>query len=203
MKCVITGHTHGIGRAMYEHFVELGWEVVGLSRSNGYSIPEKIDEIVNISTGCDLFINSSFADGHQIELLRALVGKVSKMVVLGSIARFEPFIELIEDYSKVKSDLAEACRLISIGKTEMPLLHLDIAFIEGSTPNLADPDPTNFVGDFVIEYKEIISAIEFWLNNPKIRQMEFRWKLSPILYYQLKRLDKDNEILNNMYNLVK
>ena len=203
MKCVITGHTTGIGKEIYNHFVKQGWEVVGLSRSTGHAIPENINSIVEVASGCDLFINSSYANGHQTELVEALAGKVGKMVVLGSIARFEPFCELLPDYANDKARVAEACRIQSIRNVDMPLLHLDIAFIEGSTPNLADPDPTNFVGDFVIEYAEIISAIDFWLSNPKIRQMEFRWKLSPILYYQLKRLDKDNEILNNLYNQVK
>jgi hypothetical protein len=203
MKCVITGHTTGIGKAIYDHFLTLGWEVIGLSRTTGFTIPNDLDKIIEVSTDCDLFINSSYAGGNQDILVQALSNKVKKMIVLGSIARFEPFNVLIPEYATAKQKVAEACRLVSITNSDMPLLHMDIAFIEGSTPNLADPDPTNFVGDFVIEYQEILSAIDFWLSNTKIRQIEFRWKLSPILYYQLRRLDNKSEILNNLYNSVK
>ena len=38
MKCIITGHTAGVGKAMYEHFQAKGWEVIGMSRANGYDI---------------------------------------------------------------------------------------------------------------------------------------------------------------------
>ena len=58
MKIVITGHTRGIGKAFYDHFVNLGHEVVGVSRSTGFDIPNDINRIVELATNCDLFVNN-------------------------------------------------------------------------------------------------------------------------------------------------
>lgn len=184
MKVVITGHTYGIGKALYNHFQTFGgWEVVGLSRSNGYDIDKDFDRVVEAATGCFLFINNAYRDKQQTRLVHALKNKVGKMIVMGSVSRQYP--ELIHtDYVHDKQELAEACRLISIDPNGIDVLHLDLGFIEQPLPN---NDPTAFSSDYVILFEEIISAVNFWFTNPKIRQMEFRWKLTPFVYAQLKQ----------------
>lgn len=185
MKVVITGHTHGIGKALYEHFQTFGsWEVVGLSRSNGYDIDIDFDKVVEAASGCFMFINNAYRDKQQTKLVNALKNKVTKMVVMGSVSRMYP--ELIHtDYVHDKQELAEACRLTSIDPNGIDMLHLDLSFIDGQDP---DPNkPTDFVSDYNLKFEEIISAIDFWMTNPKIRQMEFRWKLTPFVYDQLKQ----------------
>lgn len=185
MKVVITGHTFGIGKALYEHFQTYGgWEVVGLSRSNGYDIDADFDKVVEAASGCFLFINNAYRDKQQIRLVNALKDRVTKMIVMGSVSRLYP--ELIHtDYVHDKQELAEACRLISINPNGIDVLHLDLSFIEGQDP---DPNrPTDFVSDYNLKFEEIVSAIDFWMTNPKIRQMEFRWKLTPFVYAQLKQ----------------
>ena len=183
MKMVITGHTWGIGKALYDSFKSAEWEVVGLSRSNGYDIDADFDKVVEAATGADLFINNAYRDKQQTQLVQALKDKVNKMIVMGSVSRHYP--ELIHtDYVHDKQELAEACRLISIDPNGIDVLHLDLSFIEGQDP---DPNkPTDFVSDYNIQHEEILSAIDFWMTNPKIRQMEFRWKLTPFVYSQLK-----------------
>jgi nucleoside-diphosphate-sugar epimerase len=184
MKVVITGHTHGIGRALYEHFQTFGgWEVVGLSRSNGYDIDKDFDKVVEAATGCFLFINNAYRDQQQTKLVIALKDKVTKMIVMGSVSRLYP--ELIHtDYVHDKQELAEACRLISIDPDGIDLLHLDLSFIEGMPDS---NDPTHFVSDYNLKFEEIVSTVDFWMTNPKIRQIEFRWKLTPFVYGQLKQ----------------
>jgi hypothetical protein len=182
MKVVITGHTYGIGKALYDSFKSAEWEVVGLSRSNGYDIDADFDKVVAAATGADLFINNAYRDKQQTKLVHRLKNKVKKMIVMGSVSRHYP--ELIHtDYVRDKQDLAEACRLISIDPTGIDILHLDLSFIEESLPN---DDPTAFSSDYVVKFDEILDAINFWMNNPKIRQMEFRWKLTPFVFDQLK-----------------
>ena len=182
MKVVITGHTYGIGKALYDSFKSAEWEVVGLSRSNGYDIDADFDRVVEAATGADLFINNAYRDKQQTRLVHALKDKVAKMVVMGSVSRHYP--ELIHtDYVHDKQELAEACRLISIDPNGIDILHLDLSFIEQSIPH---NDPTTFTSDYVIKFDEIINAIDFWTTNPKIRQMEFVWKLTPFVYSQLK-----------------
>jgi len=185
MKVVITGHTCGIGKSLYQHFQTFGgWEVVGLSRSNGYDIDSDFGQVVEAATGCFLFINNAYRDQQQTKLVNALKDKVTKMIVMGSVSRQYP--ELIHtDYVHDKQELAEACRLVSIDPKGIDVLHLDLSFIEGQDPD--SNQPTDFMSDYNIQHEEIISAVNFWLTNPKIRQMEFRWKLTPFVYAQLKQ----------------
>lgn len=182
MKVVITGHTWGIGKALYDSFKSAEWEVVGLSRSNGYDIDADFDRVVEAATGADLFINNAYRDRQQTRLVHALKNKVGKMIVMGSVSRHYP--ELIHtDYVHDKQELAEACRLISIDPNGIDILHLDLSFIEQPTPN---DDPAAFSSDYVIKFDEILNAVDFWMTNPKIRQMEFVWKLTPFVFNQLK-----------------
>ncbi len=182
MKVVITGHTYGIGKALYDSFKSAEWEVVGLSRSNGYDIAADFDRVVEAATGADLFINNAYRDKQQTRLVHALKNKVKKMIVMGSVSRLYP--ELIHtDYVHDKQELAEACRLVSIDPNSIDILHLDLSFIEQPVPN---DDPTAFTSDYVIKFDEILSAVDFWTANPKIRQMEFVWKLTPFVFNQLK-----------------
>ena len=182
MKMVITGHTWGIGKALYNSFKSAEWEVVGLSRINGYDIDKNFDRVVEAATGADLFINNAYRDKQQTKLVHALKNKVKKMVVMGSVSRHYP--ELIHtDYVHDKQELAEACRLVSIDPNGIDILHLDLSFIEQPIPN---NNPTAFSSDYVIKFGEILSAVDFWTTNPKIRQMEFVWKLTPFVFNQLK-----------------
>ena len=182
MKVVITGHTYGIGKALYDSFKSAEWEVVGLSRSNGHDIDKNFDRVVEAATGADLFINNAYRDKQQTKLVHALKNKVKKMVVMGSVSRHYP--ELIHtDYVHDKQELAEACRLVSIDPNGIDILHLDLSFIEQPIPN---NNPTAFSSDYVIKFGEILSAVDFWTTNPKIRQMEFVWKLTPFVFNQLK-----------------
>ena len=185
MKVVITGHTYGVGQALWEFFYQRA-EVKGLSRSNGFDIDRDFDRVVEEIKGCDLFINNAYRDQQQTKLLMAVKDYVPNIVVMGSVSRFYP--ELIPtQYVHDKQELAEACRLISIDPNGPNVLHLDLSFIENTQPDKNDPQAFN--SDWTISYDDIIGAVNFWLNNTSIRQMEFTWKLTPHVYRELKRIN--------------
>lgn len=187
MKVVITGHTYGIGKALYEHFQTFGgWEVVGLSRSNGYDIDKNFDKVVEAASGCFLFINNAYRDSQQLKLVEALKSKVNRMIVMGSISRFYPEI-IPTQYVHDKQALAEACRLISLNPNGIPVLHLDLGFIQGT--EIKSVNPTAFLSDYGTSYEEIVSAVNFWMTNPSIRQMEFIWKLTPHVMAEFNRIN--------------
>jgi hypothetical protein len=188
-KIIITGHTSGVGKAVYDKFKEISCrEIVGMSRSNGYDIDADFDKIVAEAEGCELFINNAYRDGQQLKLVEALKDKVDMMVVMGSVSRFYP--ELIPtDYVNDKQALAEACRLVSLNPNGIPLLHLDLGFIEGTTVDRAFDDPSGFISDYTTPQEDIVDTIIFWAQKPTIRQIEFRWKLTPHVLSELNRIN--------------
>ena len=196
-KIIITGHTSGIGKAIYDKFKEISCrEIVGMSRSNGYDIDKDFDKIVKEASGCELFINNAYRDSQQLKLVEALKDKVDMMVVMGSVSRFYP--ELIPtQYVHDKQVLAEACRLISLNPNGIPLLHLDLGFIEGTT--IEENDPTAFVSDYNTSKDDIVDTIIFWAQKPSIRQIEFRWKLTSKVMSELKRINSNLDTTRIQY----
>ncbi len=186
-KIIITGHTQGLGKSIYDKFKEISCrEIIGMSRSNGYDIDKNFDRIVEEATGAELFINNAYRDKQQLKLFNALKNKVDMMVVMGSVSRFYP--ELIPtQYVHDKQELAEACRLESLKPNGIPILHLDLGFIEGTEIN--ENDSTSFVSDFNTSKNDIVDTIIFWAQKPCIRQIEFRWKLTDHVYSELKRIN--------------
>lgn len=192
-KCLITGHTSGLGKFLYNQFNLLDWEVIGVSSSNGYRLPEKIPDVIKLIESCDLFINNSFASGCQIELLELSKFKVPKIIVCGSISRLFPLNNLIsEDYVNIKKELYEKCNLLSsVDKVKLAqILHLDLQFLE--------PE-----GD--LSYLEIFNVIDFWLKYPTFRNIEFSWKFNNNFQKQLikntkkfKQISEYKEILDHV-----
>jgi NAD(P)-dependent dehydrogenase (short-subunit alcohol dehydrogenase family) len=72
MKIAITGHTSGIGKAIYNDFPPS--EVVGFSRENGYDITDVFhrDKIIKETQDCDVFINNAHKEYGQVYMLNEL-----------------------------------------------------------------------------------------------------------------------------------
>lgn len=175
MKCTITGHTHGIGKELYNHFVNKGWDVVGFSRSNGYDLNTSIEQVVSLSKGSDLFINNTFGP-YQIDLLNQLQGSVPKIIVLGSIAGdyFDQMLPQCKPYGEIKNRLETQCKYHS-ARSSSNILYLKISMLENA---LSCDNPIN--------YKEVTSAVDWWLDNPRINQMDFELKLTDYTVNQIK-----------------
>lgn len=183
MKTVITGHTRGVGKFLCEHY-----DAQGLSRSNGYDIDKDFDKVVDQIKGCDLFINNAYRDQQQLKLFHAVKDHVGKIVCMGSVSRTYP--ELIPtQYVHDKQDLYEACRLHNIIPGSCPVLYLDLSFIENT--DIDNSDPTAFTSDNFITFKEIASAIDFWIEHPNVSLIEFKWKCTPFVRSELERINPD------------
>jgi NADP-dependent 3-hydroxy acid dehydrogenase YdfG len=68
MKIAITGHTSGIGAALYGAYERDGYQVLGMSRANGYNI-RNTPKICDAIEPCDVFVNNAQAGFAQTELL--------------------------------------------------------------------------------------------------------------------------------------
>lgn len=70
MKIAITGHTTGLGKNIYDS-LKINYNVVGMSRSNGYNVTNTHQIIDNI-LDCDIFINNTYYKQSQTHLLESL-----------------------------------------------------------------------------------------------------------------------------------
>jgi len=173
MKIVITGHTQGIGKFLFDHYSKLGHEVTGISRSNGYDLTTDIQKAVEVAAGADLFINSACVDRCQLELADLLHDKVKQMIVFGSIAGDYDMI-IKSSYSANKKELEKRCKDLSL-LTGNQILHLKISMLEDAVS-----------GDVLIKYQEVADAIDFWINNPRITALDFEFKLTPFTLEKIK-----------------
>ncbi len=75
MKIIITGHTKGIGKSLYERFKSAGHDVIGFSRSTGHNIEEASSRelILKESQTADMFINNAYSSTGQTVLLKDFI----------------------------------------------------------------------------------------------------------------------------------
>jgi NAD(P)-dependent dehydrogenase (short-subunit alcohol dehydrogenase family) len=73
-KIAIVGHTRGIGKAIADIYNKKGFEVIGLSKSNGFDIIHEQEKIVENIEGCDLVVLNAHADRGQLNLLKRIYG---------------------------------------------------------------------------------------------------------------------------------
>jgi len=77
MKIVITGHTNGIGKALYDDLSK-EHDVQGFSKTNGYDISREADRQLISMSDYDVFINNAYNynpygyDTSQLEMLKLL-----------------------------------------------------------------------------------------------------------------------------------
>ena len=192
MKICITGHTSGLGKGFYDHFHNLGHEVTGMSRSNGFDISIDIKKIVEISEGCDLFINNAYHSQYQSILLLNLKNKVKKIIVCGSSIRHHigMFDVGREEYARHKYDLAELCKLMSLRENGPDILHLDLSYIQ------------DFVSNTVVSIEEIINVVTFWLLNPKITEVSFPIKMCNYTQMKLKNRELSSDQLETLISKI-
>ena len=84
----IVGHTRGIGKAIADLYRDKGFEVIGLSRSNGYDMSKEQEKIADAVRNCDLIVINAHAGRSQLELLKNIYSryhnKKKKIVVITS-----------------------------------------------------------------------------------------------------------------------
>jgi short-subunit dehydrogenase involved in D-alanine esterification of teichoic acids len=168
MRCLITGHTSGIGRSIYNRFKEIGFDVIGISKSTGTDIEENYQKIINDALGCDLFVNNAYHKDFQIKFLNDLSNKIPFIISLGSVAGYyHEYVSSKHEYCTNKNHLIDLNKKLSFHSITK-LLILNVAMTENSTP------------DFGCSYKDITDICEFWLKNPTFHSIDFNLKLTDI-----------------------
>lgn len=202
MKCVITGHSNGLGKYLYEYFQANGWHVVGMSRSNGYDVSLDQAKIINQSLDADLFINNASSGNSQLELLKYLSTTIPNIITMGSAS--SDFSDIFcTQYTLAMKNLEEKYRMISMDPNVGNMLLMKISFLDQS---YSDVKQNRADSDITISYNKIAEAIEFWLKHPEIRLIEYFVKLTSFTVEEIKRKSGKREavdvILNDINNLL-
>jgi len=185
MEIVITGHTAGLGKALYDHY-SLAHNVKGLSRANGFDITKDQEKILEAVKTSDLFINCAHTGQSQEQLLLSAVNKVPNIVVIGTT------MQNIDEFSKFpyisdKKRLAEQCRKLSIDPDiKSNILLLNISFLPRKADSLMNTDNH-------IDYVHVIDTIDYWLKYKNISEINFSWKMSSIVLDEFKRLSPNTD----------
>ncbi len=158
MRVVITGHTGGLGLAFFNFFKQRGDEVIGASRSNGYALPDKLEEVIKLAEESNLFVNNAHVGLIQVKLLSRLSNKVS-VISCGSMAADYQNKEFLH-YSMAKKALELEHKQLK-KNSPYPMLLLKMGFLE----NWKEYDS--------IPYSQIVNAVDFWLKNPRASIIEF------------------------------
>lgn len=177
MRCIITGHTTGIGKELFAHFKNLGWDVVGISRTTGINLETDLETVVSLSTGCDLFINNTYCNDAQIKLVTSLHNRVKKMVVMGSIA--SDYAEKFGQYGKNKAELERVCKTLN-QQQDTNILYLKITMLEDATST-----------DSPVKYSEVIDTIMWGIKNNSVTQIDFG----------LKATEKTKRLIKEKFNI--
>jgi len=162
MKIVITGHTRGLGLHIYNHFVNLGHEVIGLSKSNGYDLETDIDKVINFvkNSKCDYFFNNAYVGITQAILIKEL-SEHTIVITSGSMAANGYALYKVQNPYCIDKYKIEMIHIDVKRNNPLPMLLLKMGYLE----NYLDKDP--------IKYSEILSAIDFWFTNTRISLIEF------------------------------
>ena len=94
-KIVITGHTSGIGKQLVYRLKTAGYEVLGLSRSNGFDLADTnnvIEKILDFDP--DVLFNNAYHPFGQLTLLTHLhklwEGRQKVIINTGSVSAYVP-----------------------------------------------------------------------------------------------------------------
>jgi len=161
MKIAITGHTSGLGLSIYNHFKQKpDCVVTGISRATGFDLTTDADAVVELvkTNKYDYFFNNAYVDDVQSKLLREL-SEHTCVISSGSMAADAAQVKR-EPYYVNKFDLECTHRSIK-RNNKLPMLLLKMGYLE------------NYVGREPISYATIVSAIDFWMQNPRVSMIEF------------------------------
>lgn len=166
MKIVITGHTKGIGKGIYDYFKSNGHEVLGFSKSNNFDISkEDIRNIIALEcVDSDIFVNNAYNnhDESQLYLLKKIseIWKNSNKTII-NISSLNTRLDNI--YGTQKKKLDDFCK------------NQKYTNIVNLKPGYVNTDRVLNKKENKMEIDEVIRIIDFCINS-KVKIDEIRFK---------------------------
>lgn len=159
MKTAITGHTSGIGKALFESFDD----VIGFSRSTGFNISSP-DRIVDMISDCELFINNAHNGFDQVVLLYKVWEQwqdSDKLIICISSNSSDGIKNTVHPYAIQKAALDKACEQLNNQKKLCKIICVKPGYVD--TPRIkAITEPKINTADLI---NIIRSLIDGWKNK--------------------------------------
>jgi len=163
MKIVITGHTSGLGKTLYETFSK-NHEVIGLSRATGNDLNDGVNSF--LINDFDLYINNAHCKYFQTDLLYELFkqNKYRECTILniGSVSA-DGNKDTVNEYAIYKSSLEKACSQLQLIDTDCKIIHMKLGRMNTPMtehrkeyPRMGTDYITNIIEWIVNQPKEII-----------------------------------------------
>lgn len=172
MKIAITGHTNGLGKAIHNYYNNLGHECIGYSRTNGFDINQKFDDICNAVQSCDLFINNAHYEEIQAKFLFSLASNDLKIVSIGS--------ESSDYYEQNKNSYSQEKLIYTLSKKKLDDIHNHLSLTSKAhmlmiKPGYMENHPKKNIR-YAIKFLDIIKVIDFWTTNLSFTSVTFKNK---------------------------
>lgn len=153
----ITGHTQGIGKAVYNSLNKSGNKVIGFSRSTGYDITNisDINRILEESKECDCIINNAYADFGQSNFLleafykfrntnKTIINVGSRIAEPNNNLKNHPNVGLLT-YQMHKASLKKLCEDLNAYGSRMNIKYVWFGYVGterilNKYPNLSKDD---------------------------------------------------------------
>jgi short-subunit dehydrogenase len=149
-KIAIVGHIRGIGKAIADLYKKKKYEVIGMSRSNGFDIIHDQEKIIENIQGCHLVVLNAHADRGQLNLLKRIYGLYAydkmKVAVITSTSGLdeEPDYSQFQiwdkfkyvQYCEIKKELIKYIEELQHESISKPLSVYDVC------PDVVDTDMT-------------------------------------------------------------
>lgn len=163
MKIAITGHTTGIGKAIFEKLEAEGHIVLGMSRTTGYHLPEDGDRVLHDSKDCDIFINlwHERNTDFQIQLLYDFFlmwkGQNKHIISIGSRAGECYILGNVDKYAMFKAAHDAACEQLFNRRNQQPR-------VTNIRPGWVDTESNVGVNEPMLTPEQVADAVMYTIN---------------------------------------
>lgn len=167
MKIAITGHSKGIGKALYD-ILSQEHEVEGYDRTNGFDISTNVDIIVRASKKSDVFINNAFFGMAQMILLNRFwdlwkYDETKTIVNISSLSKYPGLSGNSNGYSAMKAALSHQAFLLMFSDRERKcrMINVNPGYVDTRLTAHIDPDLN------MLTPEECAGPIVYAINQPQ------------------------------------
>ena len=174
-KIAVLGHSRGIGKAICDLYSKKKYDVVGMSKSNGFDLVHDQEKILEEMQDCSLVVLNAHSDRGQLTLLKKIYGRHSfdkmKVAVITSTSGIEEEPDYNQfkiwdkfnyvQYCEIKKELIEYIDQLQEELRSKPLSVYDVC------PDVVDTDMTKGVWENLpkLTAEEVAEAVRYCFES--------------------------------------